>query len=321
VASFNNISTLPNGAVSELSFAWNFGDGNSSTSFNGANVYADSNAYIISLTATSAAGCVSNTSKSFNSFFKKPVADFEVSAIAICQGKETIFIDKSVAPSSNISSYLWRFGDGSTSTDSSPVKVYNIPGLYTISLQVTTAEGCTADTSQVMRVYLQPKVDAGVSVFIPEGTDYQLQPVVNDTNLLFRWTPANFLSNANVLQPIFRAVQSQWLTLTATGEGNCSGMDTVRITVLKTLNVPNAFSPNGDGINDTWNIPNLADYPGNAVEVYDRYGRSVFRTIGYSMPWNGTMNGKPLPVGTYYYIIDLKQPGYRQITGSITILK
>ncbi|WP_207495242.1 PKD domain-containing protein [Aridibaculum aurantiacum] len=318
---FNNLTTLPNGTLSELSFTWNYGDGNSATTFNGSHVYEDSASYNIMLIATSAAGCTNDTVKTFNSFYRRPVADFEVSTSSVCQGEATTFTDLSSAPNSTISSYVWRFGDGTMSTAANPEKAYALPGNYTVRLMVSTPEGCMADTTQAILVNVQPRVDAGVNVFIPQGSTYQLHPFVNDTSLSFRWTPATYLNNANVLRPVFTAVESQTYRLMATGAVNCTGEDTVRITVLKPLNVPNAFSPNGDGINDTWLIPNLADYPGSVLEVYDRYGRVVYRTIGYTSGWNGSFNGQPLAVGTYYYIIDLKQPGYQPITGSVTILR
>ncbi|HAI84549.1 MAG TPA: hypothetical protein DCL43_12865, partial [Chitinophagaceae bacterium] len=84
--------------------------------------------------------------------------------------------------------------------------------------------------------------------------------------------------------------------------------------------IPTAFSPNGDGINDTWIIKYLESYPGCTVEVFNRYGQSVFSSRGYATPWNGTYNGAVLPVGTYYYIVDPKN-GRNKIAGYVTILR
>uniref|UniRef100_UPI0013D3D9C1 gliding motility-associated C-terminal domain-containing protein n=1 Tax=Raoultella planticola TaxID=575 RepID=UPI0013D3D9C1 len=88
--------------------------------------------------------------------------------------------------------------------------------------------------------------------------------------------------------------------LTLTGKGGCSVTDTTFIKVLLTIDVPNVFSPNGDGINDTWKIKYLESYPGATVEVFDRYGQVVFKSQGYNKEWDGTYNGNPLPVATYY---------------------
>ncbi|MCO5951129.1 gliding motility-associated C-terminal domain-containing protein [Mucilaginibacter flavidus] len=84
--------------------------------------------------------------------------------------------------------------------------------------------------------------------------------------------------------------------------------------------VPNTFTPNGDGINDLWNITALLYYPDCSLSVFNRYGSVVYRSIGYGKPWDGTTNGSNLPVGTYYYILDLKN-GKKPMSGSVTILR
>lgn len=82
----------------------------------------------------------------------------------------------------------------------------------------------------------------------------------------------------------------------------------------------NAFSPNGDGHNDHWNIPGMQNYPEATVAIYNRYGHKVFESTGYKTPFNGWVNGTALPVGVYYYIIDLKR-GCGLQKGSLTLIK
>jgi gliding motility-associated-like protein len=91
-------------------------------------------------------------------------------------------------------------------------------------------------------------------------------------------------------------------------------------TVLKNLNISNTFTPNGDGINDTWKIKYLETYPGNTVNIYNRYGEKVYSSVGYGVPWDGTRNGTNLPAGTYYYIIDPKN-SRGVVSGSVTIIR
>jgi gliding motility-associated-like protein len=86
------------------------------------------------------------------------------------------------------------------------------------------------------------------------------------------------------------------------------------------LVVPSAFTPNGDGINDVWNIKALIDFPQCTVSVYNRYGALVYQSRGYPQPWDGTYNGSPVPTGTYYYIIN-PQSGMQQLAGPVTILR
>jgi len=94
----------------------------------------------------------------------------------------------------------------------------------------------------------------------------------------------------------------------------------VFIKVLKAPVIPNAFSPNHDRINDTWQITYLNSYPDCVVEIFNRYGQLVFHSNGYNTPWDGTYKGKDLPVGTYYYVIDTKRIT-KLLTGSVTLLR
>jgi gliding motility-associated-like protein len=84
--------------------------------------------------------------------------------------------------------------------------------------------------------------------------------------------------------------------------------------------IPNTFTPNGDGVNDTWEIGLLNNYPNCIVSIYNRWGQQLYRSVGYPIPWNGTYKGKSLPVGTYYYIIHLKSAA-DAISGWVSIIK
>jgi gliding motility-associated-like protein len=120
------------------------------------------------------------------------------------------------------------------------------------------------------------------------------------------WTPATGLNNPSSLTPIASPEESITYTLHVSS-ANCGiATSSVFVKVYKKIVIPNTFSPNGDGINDTWNIDALSDYPDVSVMVFDRYGKRIFVSLGYGKPWNGTYNGSLLPGGAYYYIIDLK---------------
>jgi len=84
--------------------------------------------------------------------------------------------------------------------------------------------------------------------------------------------------------------------------------------------IPNTFTPNGDGVNDTWNIKYLDSYVNCLVDIFNRYGQKVFSSTGYGTPWDGTYKGARLPVGIYYYVIDLKT-GYKPFSGYIAIVR
>lgn len=122
----------------------------------------------------------------------------------------------------------------------------------------------------------------------------------------FSWSPTSSLQNANTLNPIATPEESTTYTLTGT-IGACTGLESqVRINVIvNPINPPKAFTPNGDGTNDTWVIGNMDDFPNAIVEVFNRWGQRVFISIGYNFPWDGTRDGTPLTEGTYYWVIQL----------------
>ena len=154
---------------------------------------------------------------------------------------------------------------------------------------------------------------------VKAGTIIQLQATGNAANFTLNWSPAQGLSDAHIYRPTLKVEKDEIYTLTATGENNCTATSQVKVTVQKDILIPNAFSPNGDGIHDTWRITNIEQYPGALLEVYDRYGALVFSNKGV-MPWNGNSRNKPLPAGVYYYLLKLA-PDSAPVKGPVTLLR
>jgi gliding motility-associated-like protein len=105
----------------------------------------------------------------------------------------------------------------------------------------------------------------------------------------------------------------------ATNTAGCSSVQPIQ--VLITPPPPaNAFSPNKDGINDSWEINGLQTYPECTVDIYNRWGQLMYHSVGYKKPWNGTSNGHELPMDTYYYVIHLSaEAGYMK--GCVTLIR
>lgn len=318
-AAFVNKSSSADGTA--LNYKWSFGDNSSSAEASPVHVYKAAGTYQVKLVAAATGGCADSVTKVTDQFFDQPVAAFNT-AVALCQGTASTFTNTSTAPGSTVSSWTWDFGDGAVSKDKNPSKTYSAAGKYTIVLTVTNARGCvSAPVSKVVTVYLQPVIDAGADIAAEEGDVVQLRATANTTSLLFAWTPAQQVSNPAILQPTVRVGNDDLvLKLTATGENNCTASDEVQILVQRPVVVPNVFTPNGDGINDTWVIKNMNTYPAATIQLFNRYGQKVLVLKGDSKAWDGTVNGTPVPAGVYYYIIQLNN-GQPALTGSLTIIR
>jgi len=94
------------------------------------------------------------------------------------------------------------------------------------------------------------------------------------------------------------------------------------LTVKRTQNIfiPNTFTPNGDGVNDTWLIKDLDAYPNCTVSIFNRSGQTLFYLSNYAKAWDGTYNGKDLPSGVYYYVINLNT-GDKPLSGYVAIIR
>jgi len=201
-------------------------------------------------------------------------------------------------------------------------KNFSDSGSYTVSLIIYNAQGCVSDTStKAISVQPYPVVELGATRMVLENGQLNIKPVyVYGHGLQYLWTPNTYLNSDTAAIPISAPLADITYTLSLTGLGNCTVTDNVLVKVLLAPVVPNAFSPNGDGINDTWKIQYLDSYPGATIEIFNRYGQKVFNSIGYNSEWDGNFNGSPLPIGTYYYIINPKN-GRAAINGSVTIIK
>ena len=194
--------------------------------------------------------------------------------------------------------------------------------VYSFTPEATSGQ-CGIPSQTTIVVNPPPGLTMGPEITIAPGESTKLNPSVTGNIVTYLWKPSTGLSDPTIKDPVASPSVTTVYTLDITDENNCEASGNIKITVdegsLK-ISVPNAFSPNGDGINDTWVITHLSAYPGATVQVFNRYGQLVFQSENNSKTWDGTYNGKPLPMATYYYIIDLKN-NQKKLAGSITIFK
>jgi gliding motility-associated-like protein len=242
-----------------------------------------------------------------------PIADAGAS-VAICENANTTL------QATGGQTFLWAPAAGLSNTNiSNPIASPLATTTYTV--QVTDPNNCSAKDTVTVIVLKKPAANAGPDKRITAGQTVQLNGTVSGDVSSYFWTPAQFINNPTILTPEVSPLYDLVYTLhVLSGNGCGAASDDVFVRVFKKITVPNAFSPNGDGINDSWDIQALESYPESTTKVFNRYGQLVFQTTGYNRPWNGTYNGKPLPFGTYYYIIDRKNE-FPLLSGWVVIVR
>ena len=157
------------------------------------------------------------------------------------------------------------------------------------------------------------------TTLIALGTSLTLN-APTDPSYRYRWTPAESLNNDTIASPLATPEDNTTYTLTITTPEGCSSSASVEIIVQKVLIIPNTFTPNGDGVNDTWIVTNLERFPGSILRIFDRWGQTVLESTNYDQSWQGRFQGKDLPEDTYFYLID-KGNGDPPRRGSLTIIR
>lgn len=222
--------------------------------------------------------------------------------------------------SSNAASYSWSPSAGvSNTTIANPVLSPQNTTTYTVT---GTLGSCTILRTVTVTVFEGATANAGPDAIILTGDVYQM--LSSGTAGSYLWTPSTGLSSATVLSPTAAPQTTTTYSLTVTSPQGCTATDQMTLTVVPYCVKPmNAFTPNGDGINDRWLITDGNCLIGVRAQVFNRYGSRVFESPNYDNTWDGTYKGKPLPDGTYYYVLEfVLLNGKRQVLkGDVTILR
>jgi gliding motility-associated-like protein len=252
-----------------------------------------------------------------------PPLTIAISANNICPGVPVIFKADTSAITGGVASYNWAVNGISKSTRS----VFTDSTLNDgdkVTCTVINNRHCPdfipSDTI-TMHILPYPQITFGPPIKIRSGDHVTLMPKVTGPVSSYTWFPATGLSSTNIENPVASPQTTTTYTLEAFNSNGCSDKKQITVYVNVPLTIPNAFTPNGDGVNDVWEIDDLAYYPECTVDVFNRYGTPVFRSIGYTVPWDGRYGQRPIPAGTYYYIIDLKKIGVPKYSGSLTIIR
>ncbi len=202
----------------------------------------------------------------------------------------------------------------------SPADVAN--GKVVLKLTANDPGVCFKPVDSLAVFFIPPAaVFGGGTKFVLKGSTVTLNPTVSESNVHYLWSPDVEINNDTLKDPTITGdVNNMVYTLTVTDSRGCVSSDTVLIKVTPLIKLTNTFTPNGDGINDYWEIDGLIAYVNATVDIFDRYGQQVFHSIGYPKPWDGTYNGKQVPAGVYYYIINTHFNG-EVLSGYVTVLR
>jgi len=225
----------------------------------------------------------------------------------ICEG-EVFTIDLT----GQYDTYLWQ--DGTTNP------VFTIDSTSMISVVVGDASGCLATDSLYLEVHAFPIVELGndTSICGDQGMVLDAGP----EGIIYEWSTGDNSQEITIYMG-----EQQQISVTVVDEFGCSSSDTIHVDECDAAfyfrDIPTAITPNGDGVNDVWNIEKLSGYSRAEVEIFSRWGTMVWKSEpGYSIPWDGLdMNGNPVPMDSYHFVIKLNIGNKDRITGLITVIK
>lgn len=207
--------------------------------------------------------------------------------------------------------YVWSTGDSTS--------VVTGLGLGDYSVTVTDTMDCqtTGNTSTFAPEKLEVKISTidNLSCFNSNDGGMGIEYSGGSGEISIKWSTGATTKYINNLPPGDYSV-------TVSDQNNCTDTASASIseTDVECLRIPNSFTPNGDGKNDTWILGNINLFPDVEVKIFNKWGNLLYESDGYAKPWDGSVNGEQLPSDTYYYIIDLKN-GIPEFTGPLTIVR
>lgn len=234
-----------------------------------------------------------------------------ITETTVCQNQPVQLI------ASGGSSYKWSPAEGLSDPNiANPIATPNQSTNYT----VTISNGSCSTTNSILVNIISPAVaNAGPDKKVLNGQSITLNGSTKGDGILeYYWTPTTYLDDPTKLNPI--ATPSADMSYTLHVKSGCNEVsDEVLVQVFPNIQIPNAFTPNGDGVNDTWSIPSIATFPNPHLVVVNRYGKTVFESTN-NKAWDGKMKGKDLPPGAYYYTLYINKD-YKMYSGWVLITR
>jgi gliding motility-associated-like protein len=294
---FTDISTMQYGQSAQWNWIYN---NNTFSSVNPARGFFPFGNQQVGLVVTSSNGCFSDTVfKSFK-LVRKPKIDFDFQDT--CKFDPVYFSAQETGVPANITQWVWNLGDGTSASSTSFTHLYLANGAYPVTLYAISADGCSSDTLRdVVNIY-GTNAFAGNDTIASAGQPVQLQA---SGGISYTWSPSDGLSNTNISNPTAVVYEDKTYYLKAFTPGGCPSYDTINIIIYKgpDFYMPTAFTPNGDGLNDVLKPFLVGVKRFDHFIVYNRYGQQIFYTTRRGFGWDGSLNGRKQPIGTYVWQI------------------
>jgi len=298
------------GSTTIKKYKWDFGDGTIDTSAAPVHNYKKEGLYTVLLTVVSDSSCIADTNRQTIKVYGTPIADFSFENS--CINTPVIFTDKSIAGygQTSIDRYRWNFGDGSVlSSLTNPTHIYTLPEKFTVSLKIssTLCPSLADSVSKIISIVEPRSSQIYPLINASRGIPVQLSALNGGVN--YNWDPATGLNQSDIQKPIGNYTITDpskiLYTISILDSNGCTIKDQQEVWIFSEPDVyaPTAFTPNGDGVNDLFlpvyvNISKL-EY----LRIFDRWGKLIFETNDMGKAWDGTYNGKPLPMDTFVFVI------------------
>jgi gliding motility-associated-like protein len=325
-----SINTSGLGALNN--WQWSFGNGGTSTQINPSVTFTTAGTYTTQLIVSNTFNCADTIERAVTVY---PLPDVKVGFTRSCTGSSQLicFKDSSTisAPSSIPNTgYYWDFGGVGFSVSKDTCFVFPSEGRYSITHVVTSDNGCVSSLTETLNITPRPRAKFLFINSTGQSVGANIQFVDSSANSVsWIWNFGNGQSS-NLQNPssFYNSNGNYTVTQTVADQFGCTDTYTAVVRVLNIVTeitelIPNIITPNNDGKNDFWRLDFIdIYYPKAEIEIFNRWGESIFKSKGYSNAWDGSYKGNPLPVGVYYYTIDLKDQNKPEIIkGNITLLK
>ncbi len=298
---------------------WSFGDGTTATGANPTHVFLNTGVYQVYEVITDFVPC-------HDTMYKTVYVDtisginFGVTDTVICQGTYATYTGLYAATGN--AGNMWNFGDGSIIVDVNPVvHGFTTAGIFTVTLTANYRACPDTSASRIVTVIQQPYLNLGGDTTICKGSEpVILSDNVNKGNPGASWLWSNGQTGSSV------AVTEPGYYFAAVTINNCYASDTVWVQDDCYLNIPNVFSPNGDGVNDYFFPRQLLSrgLTTFSMNIYNRWGQLIFETTTLDgRGWDGRFNNVMQPEGVYIFAIDaiFKDGQKEHHQGNVTLLR